>query len=253
MDIDDLLDNEEEDNDDNDDSSSSSSFARDEIVWELWHRGNRRPVAVRDEELLAAPDALATGRPVVAQLALVASVQRVNKQSGLVLGLRTLTDGMEAEAFSLDRPFRLVAAKTVRKFGNYRQDRLILHSQRAAANFLVLKSIFEDAESYAYLHRNQQPEGRGRLLTVGQFFALGSQARRSYIARVSAGHTLPQPPPRPPDPRVSLTAATATSSAVEQQQSSSTAIDVDVKKAAEEEEEKNMPVPPSRQGCQPQT
>jgi hypothetical protein len=158
-DLDELLGGDEDDDDadvaDSDKAaaarSSSSSFAPEEIVWELWHRGNRRPVTVRDEDLLAAPDA--AGRPVVfAQLALVTSVQKVKKQ-GLMLGLLTLTDGMGAEAFSLDRPARLVAARSVRKFGTYVQDQLILRSQQSATHFLILKSIVEDAESYTFLHR----------------------------------------------------------------------------------------------------
>jgi hypothetical protein len=187
-----------------DDSSDSSSdevasrcinkptFVKEEIVWELWHRGNRRLVAVQDEDLLANQMDSPGRQPVTAQLAMVANVQRVKKK-GLVLGLLTLTDGM-GEAFSLDRPFRLVAAKSVRKFGTCDQDQMILHSQQSAPHFATLKSVFEDAKRYAHLHRSLQL-GKSGLLTVGQFFSLDRQSRQTYISSVTSRTLVQQPFP----------------------------------------------------------
>jgi hypothetical protein len=193
VDVEDLLESDNSDSSSEEAGSGHTScptFVKEEIVWELWHPNNEHPIAVSDEELLTNMVGVPGQQFVMAQLAMVTSVHRVKKQ-GLMLGLLTLTDGME-ETFSLDQPCHLVAAKSVRKFGTYVQDRMILHSQQSAGHFVILKSIFEDVESYTYLHRNLQP-GVSGLLTVGQFFSLDSQFRRSYISRMSS-RTLQQLP-----------------------------------------------------------
>ena len=187
IDIDDLLGG---DSDAEEESSrdSSPSFAREDIVWELWYRGRRRPAAVRDEDLLLSGPGGGPS-PVVAQLAMVTKTQRVKKK-GLMLGLLTLTDGMEA--FSLNQPSRLVSARGVRKFGRYTQDDMILRSQQSALHYLVLKSIFDEAKNYIYLHVNLRPTVEDGILSIGEFFSLEYKSRRSYISDVTC-RTLPQP------------------------------------------------------------
>lgn len=160
------------------------TFAKEEIVWEVWYRNSRSTVAVRDEDLLFDPLGRANrGASVVfSQLSMVTSVQTV-RGNEVMLGLLALTDGMEP--VNMNQPGRVVSAKLVRKFGQYVQDKMILNSQRSATHFLVLKSIYGDAQSYTYLHLNLKRKKGDGLLSPKEFFSLDYLGRQQYIARLS--------------------------------------------------------------------